>query len=145
MSEQESEYLKQFTGSAGANMIFVVGFLLYRALQNRCSKSKSKCATHCGWCDLEIENDGSSESDIEEGVTKDENIRSRVPQMQQGHNRKLSPRNQETPRSPRFDIRKIRSPTENWSLVDQTRTQEGFREIAPLQKAIPERRRTESL
>ena len=142
MSEQESEYLKQFTGSAGANMIFVVGFLLYRALQNRCSKSKSKCATHCGWCDLEIENDGSS-SDIEEGYTKDkdENPRSRVPKMQQSNDRQLSPRNQETPP---FDIRKIREP-ENWSLVDQTRTQEGFREIAPLQKAIPERRRTESL
>ena len=140
MSDQESEYLKQFTGSAGANMIFVVGFLLYRALQNRCSKSKSKCATHCGWCDLEIENDGSS-SDIEEGVTKDENTRSRLPKLQQGNDRKLSPRNPETPP---FDIRKIREP-ENWSLVDQTRTQEGFREIAPLQKAIPERRRVESL
>ena len=140
MSEQESEYLKQFTGSAGANMIFVVGFLLYRALQNRCSKSKSKCATHCGWCDLEIENDGSS-SDIEEGVTKDENIRSRLPQLRQGHDRELSSRNPET--HP-FDIRKIRSP-KNWSLVDQTSTQEGFREIAPLQKAIPFRRRTESL
>jgi len=140
MSEQESEYLKQFTGSAGANMIFVVGFLLYRALQNRCSKSKSKCATHCGWCDLEIENDGSS-SDIEEGVTKDENIRSRVPKMQQSNDRQLSPRNQETPP---FDIRKIREP-ENWSLVDHTRPQEGFREIASLQKAIPLRRRAESL
>jgi hypothetical protein len=140
MSEQESEYLKQFTGSAGANMIFVVGFLLYRALQNRCTKSKSKCATHCGWCDLEIENDGSS-SDIEEGVTKYENTRSRVPQMQQSHDRKLSPRNQTTPP---FDIRKIREP-ENWSLVDQTSTQEGFREITPLQKAIPFRRRAESL
>ena len=86
MSE-ENEYVKQLTGSAGANMIFVVGFLLYRALQNRCTKKKSKCATHCGWCDLEIEDDDSS-SDIEQGNSKKhENARSRVPQVQQGHDR----------------------------------------------------------
>ena len=63
--EVQNEYFKQLTGSAGANMIFVVAFILYRALQNRCKNSKSKCATHCGFCDLEIENDDSS-SDIEE-------------------------------------------------------------------------------
>ena len=41
MSEgNENEYVKQLTGSAGANMIFVVGFLVYRALQNRCTKKK---------------------------------------------------------------------------------------------------------
>ena len=140
MSEQENEYLKQLTGSAGANMIFVVMFLMYRALQNRCTKSKSKCATHCGWCDLEIENDSSS-SDIEEGNTKHENTRGSVPKVQQSNHRKLSPRNPETPS---FDVRKIREP-ENWSLVDQASTQEGFREIAPLQKAFPERSRAESL
>ena len=71
--EVQNEYLKQLTGSAGANMIFVVGFILYRALQNRCKNSKSKCATHCGFCDLEIENDDSS-SDIEEGTHKNENV-----------------------------------------------------------------------
>ena len=38
MSDQENEYFKQLTGSAGANMIFVVAFILYRALQNRCKK-----------------------------------------------------------------------------------------------------------
>ena len=36
----ENEYVKQLTGSAGDNMIFVVGFILYRALQNRCTKKK---------------------------------------------------------------------------------------------------------
>ena len=38
-SDQENEYIKQLTGSAGANMIFVVGFILYRALQNRCPQA----------------------------------------------------------------------------------------------------------
>ena len=96
MSE-ENEYVKQLTGSAGANMIFVVGFLVYRALQNRCTKKKSKCATHCGWCDLEIEDDSSS-SDIEQGNSKKhENARGSVPQVQQGNDRELPERNQETP------------------------------------------------
>ena len=142
MSEQENEYLKQLTGSAGANMIFVVGFLLYRALQNRCTKSKSKCATHCGWCDLEIENDGSSSSsDIEEGITKDENARGRVPKVQQGNHRQLSPRNPETPP---FDVRKIRRDSQDWGLAHETIAEEGFRETSTIQKAIPERRRAES-
>ena len=138
MSEENNEYLKQLTGSAGANMIFVVGFMLYRALQNRCKKSKSKCATHCGFCDIEIENDSSS-SDIEEGNSKHENIRGSVPKMQQGNHRELPERNTKTPKS---DIRKIRVP-ENWSLVDQTSTEKGFRKITSIQEAIAERGRPE--
>ena len=85
-SDQENEYIKQLTGSAGANMIFVVGFILYRALQNRCTKKKSRCATHCGWCDMEIEDDDSS-SDIEQGNHKHEITRSRLPKVQQGNHR----------------------------------------------------------
>ena len=138
MSE-ENEYIKQLTGSAGANMIFVVAFVLYRALQNRCTKSKSKCATHLGWCDIEIENDSSS-SDIEEGNSKHENARGRVRKMQQGNDRELPERYTETPK---FDIRKIREP-ENWGLVDKTSTEEGFREIAFIKKAIAERGRAKS-
>ena len=136
----ENEYVKQLTGSAGANMIFVAAFILYRVLQNRCTKKKSKCATHCGWCDLEIEDDSSS-SDIEEGNSKHENARSRVPQVQQSNNRELQERNSETPE---FDIRKILEP-ENWGLVDKTRIEKGFREIASLQKAFAKRIRAKSL
>ena len=140
MSE-ENEYVKQLTGSAGANMIFVVAFILYRALQNRCTKKKSKCATHCGWCDLEIEDDDSS-SDIEQGNSKKhENVRSSVPKVQQGDNRELPARNQETPE---FDVRKILEP-ENWGLVDKTRVEKGFREIASLQAAVAKRIRAKSL
>ena len=139
MSE-ENEYVKQLTGSAGANMIFVVAFILYRALQNRCTKKKSKCATHCGWCDLEIEDDDSS-SDIELGNSKHENVRSGLPQVQQGNDRELPARNQETPE---FDVRKILEP-ENWGLVDKTRVEKGFREIASLQAAVAKRLRAKSL
>ena len=134
----ENEYVKQLTGSAGANMIFVVGFILYRALQNRCTNKKSKCATHCGWCDLEIEDE--SDSDIELGNHKHENTRSRVPQVQQSNHRELPERNSETPE---FDIRKILEP-ENWGLVDKTRIEKGFREIASLQKAFAKRSRSKS-
>ena len=138
MSE-ENEYIKQLTGSAGANMIFVVAFVLYRALQNRCTKSKSKCATHLGWCDIEIENDDSSSSDIEEGNSKHENTRSSVPKMHQSDDRQLPERNTKTPE---FDIRKIRVP-DNWSLVDKTSTEKGFRKITSIQEAIAERGRPE--
>ena len=139
MSE-ENEYVKQLTGSAGANMIFVVAFILYRALQNRCTKKKSKCATHCGWCDLEIEDDDSS-SDIELGNSKHENVRSGLPQVQQRDNRELQMRDQETPE---FDVRKILEP-ENWGLADKTRIEKGFREFASLQAAIAKRIRPKSV
>ena len=140
MSGQENEYFKQLTGSAGANMIFVVAFILYRALQNRCKNSKSKCATHCGFCDLEIENDESS-SDIEEGNNKrHENTRGRMPEMQQGDNRELPERN---PTTSKFDIRKILEP-ENWNLVNETRAEKGIRETAPIEEAVALRLRSQS-
>ena len=139
MSE-ENEYVKQLTGSAGANMIFVAAFILYRVLPNRCTKKKSKCATHCGWCDLEIEDDDSS-SDIELGNSKHENVRNGLPQVQQSNNRELPARNQKTSE---FDVRKILEP-ENWGLADQTRIEKGFREFASLQKAIAKRLRSESV
>ena len=138
-SDQENEYIKQLTGSAGANMIFVVGFILYRALQNRCTKKKSRCATHCGWCDMEIEDDDSS-SDIEQGNHKHEITRSRLPKVQQGHNRELPEGDTETPT---FDIRKIREP-ENWGVAHKARTEEGIRETPFVEKAIPERSRAKS-
>ena len=138
MSGEENEYFKQLTGSAGANMIFVVAFILYRVLQNRCKNSKSKCATHCGFCDLEIENDDSS-SDIEEGKHKrHENTRSRVPEMQQGDNRELPERN---PATSKFDILE----PENRNLVNKTRAEKGIRETAPVQEAVAFRRRSESV
>ena len=134
MSEgNENEYVKQLTGSAGANMIFVVGFLLYRALQNRCTSIAAG--------DLEIEDDSSS-SDIEQGNSKKhENVRSSVPEVQQGHDREL-PKGDTT--TPEFDVRKILEP-ENWQLADQTRVEKGFREIASLQKAFAKRLRTKSI
>ena len=137
--EVQNEYLKQLTGSAGANMIFVVGFILYRALQNRCKNSKSKCATHCGFCDLEIENDDSS-SDIENGRHKHENVRKRVQKVQQAHDRELSKGDQTfIP----FDVRKIREP-ENWGVAHKAHTEEGIRETSAVEKAIPERVRSQS-
>ena len=139
MSGQENEYFKQLTGSAGANMIFVVAFILYRALQNRCKNSKSKCATHCGFCDLEIENDDSS-SDIEEGKHKNEDVRERLQKLHQANDRELQERDTET--IP-FDVQRIREP-ENWRLADKARIEEGVRETSLIEKAIPERGRTQS-
>ena len=139
MSDQENEYFKQLTGSAGANMIFVVAFILYRALQNRCKKSKSKCATHCGFCDLEIENDDSS-SDIEEAKHKNEDVRERLPKVHQGDDRELQERDSET--LP-FDVQRIREP-ENWRLANKDRIEEGIRETSSVEKAIPERSRSKS-
>ena len=120
-------------------MIFVVAFILYRALQNRCKNSKSKCATHCGFCDLEIENDDSSD-DIEEGRHKHENVRERLQKVHKGNDRELQARDPET--IP-FDVRKIREP-ENWGVADKARIEEGVRESSFIEKAVPERGRTQS-
>ena len=66
MNEQADPLLTNFLSGSGANMLFLIGFMIYRAVGNRCknSHSKSKCHTCC--LDVEWE-DNSSESDIESG------------------------------------------------------------------------------
>ena len=134
-AENESEYLKQFTGSAGANLMFFIAFMLYRALQTKCKNSKSKCATHCGWCDLEIENDDSS-SDNEEDKIKHENTRKGLPKVYESNHRKLPEGHQE---AVSIDIREIREPAEVRRLAHDLSPQTKIRKTNTYEKAIPQR------
>ena len=66
MKEQADPLLTNFLSGSGANLLFLIGFMIYRKIDQCCknSHSKSKCHTCC--LDVEWE-DNSSESDIESG------------------------------------------------------------------------------
>lgn len=139
MSE-ENELLKGFTGSAGANMIFVVAFILYRTIQGRCQKSKSKCATHLGWCDIEIENDDSS-SENGSIKNKHEDTRITVSQLHEGIDLELS---QGDTKAITFDTSRLRAP-EEWFLANREEAKRRIRKALLVEETEPKRRRAESV
>ena len=50
------EFMKQFGGSASANMVFVVAFFLFAALKKLCNRN-SRCHSkfHCCCLDVDVE------------------------------------------------------------------------------------------
>ena len=48
------DFLKQFGGSASANLVFVIGFLLYTGLKKLCTRN-SKCKTKFHSCCLDVD------------------------------------------------------------------------------------------
>ena len=53
--ESETDFLKQFTGSASANLAFGVLFMLYLGLKKLCNRnSKCKSHIHCPCIDVDI-------------------------------------------------------------------------------------------
>ena len=48
--EQTSEFYKQLGGSATANLIFAVGFFIYRIFSQKCRHSKCKSTSKCLTC-----------------------------------------------------------------------------------------------
>ena len=51
----EEEFVKQFQGSASANLIFVVAFMMYAGLKHLCQRdSKCKSSFHMCCCDIDV-------------------------------------------------------------------------------------------
>jgi hypothetical protein len=51
--DSESDFVKQFTGSATANLAFGVLFMLYLGLKKFCERD-TKCKSKCHTCCLDI-------------------------------------------------------------------------------------------
>ena len=52
--ESESDFLKQFSGSATANLAFGVLFMLYMGVKKLCDR-KSRCKSHVHCCCLDMD------------------------------------------------------------------------------------------
>ena len=49
-----NEFGKQFAGSAAANVVFMIGLLLYKFFEGRCKHSK--CSSNLSWCRCNVDN-----------------------------------------------------------------------------------------
>ena len=77
MSEN-NEMFNQFVGSGGANAMFLIGFLVYRVLSTKCSKSKhSKCHTCC----LDMEWDDNTDDIENNRVNHDRTVEKSVTEV----------------------------------------------------------------
>ena len=80
MDEQESnEFGKQFAGSAAANVVFVVGMLLYKFIEGRCKHSR--CSSNTGWFKCSADNyetERSTRNKVKDAVQPEKG----VPEMQ---------------------------------------------------------------
>ena len=75
--EASSEFYKQFGGSAAANVVFAVAFLVYKVFSQKCKHSKCKGNSKCFSC--EAQEDSLSVSKDEEFQRK---IEEKMSQMQ---------------------------------------------------------------
>ena len=67
-----SDFMKQFSGSATANLAFGLLFLLYQSFKKLCDrKSKCKSRIHCCCLDLDIKDETIRESPV---VGEDDHI-----------------------------------------------------------------------
>ena len=53
-TELESDFMKQFSGSATANLAFGVLFMLYIGIKKLCTR-ESKCKSHIHCCCLDLD------------------------------------------------------------------------------------------
>ena len=53
-NQDPNEFMKQFGGSATANLVFCIAFFLYKFLESRCKHSK--CSSNLSWCKCSADN-----------------------------------------------------------------------------------------
>jgi len=70
MSNSDSEFMKSLSGGTIANMIFAVGFMIYRVLSAKCKHSKCKSKTGCFECSSQ--EDSVISKDVEDDQIRDE-------------------------------------------------------------------------
>ena len=114
--EGGSEFYKQLGGSATANLIFAVGFMVYKVFSQKCKHSKCKSNTKCFQCSAQ--EDSIDESKDEEFQRE---IKQKMSEMQTAINRRIRTKRQT---SIPFDRPQIRSPREH-SVAEGRKVEEG--------------------
>ena len=71
-----SEFIKQFGGSAAANVVFAVGILIFKFIEGRCKHSR--CSSNLSWCRCNVDNyeteRAESNKDIKNAVRSQESV-----------------------------------------------------------------------
>jgi hypothetical protein len=75
-NDGSNEFIKQFGGSAAANVVFAVGLLLYKFIEGRCKHSR--CSSNLSWCRCNVDNyeteRAESNKDIKNAVRSQESV-----------------------------------------------------------------------
>ena len=93
MENNSNEFLKQFGGSATANVLTVIVFMVYKFIEGRCKHSRCSSNTSCFRCSADnyaTERGGSSvprvkENDVRPTVSMQEVPPSNDKEVQEGH------------------------------------------------------------
>ena len=112
-----SEFYKQLGGSATANLIFAVGFMIYKIFSQKCQHSKCKSNTKCFQCSAQ--EDSINESKEDERFQRE--IKEKMSEMQASINRRLRTKRSST--IP-FDGLEIRSSRKH-SVAEDRQVEEG--------------------
>ena len=89
MEGGENEFGKQFAGSAAANVVFMIGLLLYRFFEGRCKHSKCSSNTTCFKCNVDnYETERSTRNKAKDAVQSEESL----PSLQGGERQKIQER-----------------------------------------------------
>lgn len=83
--EPNSEFLKGLSGGTVANLIFAVGFLVYRVFTNKCKHCKCKSKTGCLECSSQEDSITSKEDHDEHKIRREfeENLQNLLGKLNQ--------------------------------------------------------------
>ena len=112
-----SEFYKQLGGSATANLLFAVGFMIYKIFSEKCQHSKCKSNTKCFQCSAQEDSVNESKEDAE----FQRQINEKMSEMQTAINRRVRTKRSAT--IP-FDGRQIRSPRKH-RVAEDRQVEEG--------------------
>ena len=73
MSNSDSEFMKSLSGGTIANMIFAVGFMIYRVFTAKCKHSKCKSKTGCFECSSQEDSILSKDAEDEHKIREEFN------------------------------------------------------------------------
>ena len=119
MESDGSEFMKQFGGSAAANVVFAIGILVYKFIESRCKHSRCSSNTQCFKCSV----DNLETARSKHNIAKDHAVQSEesVPELQAREHKIVQEKHIETLelRSPRSLSRdsKLRRMVTQESLV----------------------------
>ena len=117
-NENGSEFYAQLGGSATANFLFTIAFVIYKCFSEKCQHSK--CKSNLKWCQCSAQEDSIEESKEDESFQRI--IKEKISEIEATiHRRVRTKRSQAVP----FDGLQIRSPR-NLRLVEDRKTQESI-------------------
>ena len=106
MSEEDgpSEFYKQLGGSATANLIFTVGFMIYKIFSQKCQHSK--CKSNTRFCQCSAQEDSIIEDKEDEEFQRQ--IEQKMSEMQASIDRRLRTKRSTTIPLDRLELRSPR-------------------------------------